>query len=258
MRKTITFAAIAAASFISLSANSAVFGSYVQSSKSEFDQNRGKYNNAQFASFLMDAYTYKSDIAFNYFPSEYAGVLHKLTGVPINYHSNAICVDNTSRKVPGKLLGDGYCYVEWGGKNWKNSEYRILQNDFDYSWRPLTKNYKLKGDEVTAGGWDTNEYSYHCIAESVYYGYENPRFRVLGKYIPRLNTCFVGIGTDKGRTFAVGIGDLVRNGNPKSLAGYNYAWVLVAPGKSGGGNGGGTTPIDPPFDDCFNTGKICP
>lgn len=250
MKKTITFAAIAAASFISLNANSAVFGSYVKSSQAEFDLYHAIHS-YQAAPGQKDVWN--SPLTWpEFYPFEMGNLNH-----PDRAGTYGICVDNTSRKVPGKLADDGYCYVEWKGENWRNSEYLVLQQDYDYSWRKIGKNYKLKGDEVTAGGWDAGNYSYHCIAESEYAG--RYRYRVLGKYIPSHNRCYIGLGRNKRDTAAVEIGALL----PSITAGsypyaYNHAWILVAPNKSGGGNGGGSTPIDPPYDDCFSAGRLCP
>lgn len=40
-------------------------------------------------------------------------------------------------------MPDGYCYGEHNDKNWRHSEYKVLQFDGDYQWRKITAGYQL-------------------------------------------------------------------------------------------------------------------
>ncbi|OHU85435.1 MULTISPECIES: DM9 repeat-containing protein [Pseudoalteromonas] len=217
MKRVLTVAALTA-SFLSIQANAAVFGSYVKINQSEYRNHVFRVETTPKAIKDFDS----SRLQYSHFQDSEYGNLNS------NYSAMAdgLCVDATSRKVPGVIKG-GYCYVEHNGKNWKNGDYYYLASG-NYEWRKIGNGYTLRGDEVTAGGTDSGEYSYHCIAEGVD-GDSYKRFRVVGKYIPNHDTCYVGLGTNKGHTRAVHIGH--STGVPSYYpwaAKYTHAWILVA------------------------------
>lgn len=115
------------------------------------------------------------------------------------------CTDSTNKKVLGKLI-NGYCYVEWKGKEYANSRYYLLvspystPNAMQHSFTLLNNTNKSAAmlNGITAGVVDAGNYSYHCII------WERYRVRsgsletittfniTLGKYIPSQNRCYYG------------------------------------------------------------------
>lgn len=167
-----------ATGLFAVSAQSAVFGQYESFSKSEFDNQGG--------------YAFWSGI--NAVRAQTAGAPSR--GIPENPF---ICVDG--RQVPGFVGWDGYCYVEYK-KVWRNSNYSILKHSSAspgkyYTWKSIGKDYKLTGNEVTAGNRDSGEFTYHCIAYKwVDFPWVSTNF--VGKYVPNQNRCYVPTGTKSG------------------------------------------------------------
>jgi len=115
----------------------------------------------------------------------------------IFYDWIGVCTDTTSRRVAGKLLSDGLCYVEWKGKIHANSDFYYLPSGGDTigGWTPIYKGYQLDGSEITNGGRDDGEYVYHCMIENA-----NSRvspIKTLGKYIPGTGKCYYGQGVNR-------------------------------------------------------------
>ena len=164
-----------ATSLFAVSAQSAVIGQYLSYSKSEFDRDR-PYSNG-----LLGAVQANS----NGLPSR---------GIPKN---PIICVDG--RQVPGVVAWDGNCYVEYNGKSWRNSSYSILKHSSSnpgtiFTWKWIGKDYRMTGNEVTAGGRDSGDYTYHCVVNKFHEsrGYVAD---LIGKYVPNHDRCYLPDGT---------------------------------------------------------------
>lgn len=104
------------------------------------------------------------------------------------------CTDATNRRVPGKLI-DGYCYVEWKGKEYRNDKFYLLKRKVHQFPRITYEDKTLITQEnfdyiikngVTGGAIDDGYYSFHCIIE-IYNGN-----KTLGKYIPSKERCYYG------------------------------------------------------------------
>ncbi|AOT10602.1 DM9 repeat-containing protein [Pseudoalteromonas luteoviolacea] len=201
------------AALFSLNAESAVFGSYISTDKSNFNRAwediHWRHGTSHLHPQIVD-YAESSGKWPYFSPSP-------ILGLNLSFGGPGICIDNSSRKVAGKII-NGSCYVEHNGKNWKNDSYKYLAYDKSYTWREVHSNYRLQGDEVTAGGWDSGEYVYHCVAE----GWHGDRsYRIVGKYIHNQKRCYVGVGEHKNRTDHASLHNR-----------YERVWVLAAPGKT--------------------------
>ncbi|MDK2593668.1 hypothetical protein [Pseudoalteromonas obscura] len=138
------------------------------------------------------------------------GVKAPLNG---NQFDPMVCIDG--RRVPGVVSADGNCYVEYK-KNWRNSDYSILMAPSGgYTWKRIGRGYNLTGKEITGGARDSGEYSYHCMAEKYINGYG--KIKVVGKYIPNQDRCYLTTGEREGDRTHIDI-DYWRS----------PAWILVA------------------------------
>ncbi|AZZ96951.1 hypothetical protein [Pseudoalteromonas sp. R3] len=244
MKHVLTQAIALAISFSAFQSDAAIFGSYIKTSKAQYYND---YTDIHWSKpIVLKDFDYPNQKWPVFTSSEY-GELYPRRPPSTLYDGPGICIDATSRKVPG-VIKDGYCHVEWDGRNWKNSDYYYLSRNYDYEWRKINKGYQLRGDEVTAGGWDKGAYVYHCVAEG-YHWEGHQRYRLIGKYVPNLNKCFVTI-SDRDRSF-VELGQTVPD-VWDWRAKQTYVWILVGRKKSSGGG------VVTPPDGCGNPGEICP
>ena len=99
-----------------------------------------------------------------------------------------LCTDTHSRKVAGVIIDDK-CVVEWSGRISANEDFYVLI-DIDTMWEPLYQGRKLSGMEITNGGWDKDEYVYHCLIQTKSRFGKEIYIKTLGKYIPNKNACY--------------------------------------------------------------------
>lgn len=150
----------------SFDTKSEIIGNYKQINSSEFDSHFRYYDYNFFDS---------SSILGQDFPH--------LNGTP-----TTVCTDTHSRRVPGVVIKDK-CVVEWSGRISANQDFYILL-DSDTTWERLYPSRKLSGMEITNGGWDKNEYVYHCLIETKSKFGKEIYIKTLGKYIPNKNACY--------------------------------------------------------------------
>lgn len=99
-----------------------------------------------------------------------------------------ICIDDTSRRVPGKVI-DGRCWVEWNGKGYANTDFKILTTPAS-RWESISGGNRdevkalILDKGITNGIIERGEYVFHCRVTVI--GNEV----VFGKYIPADNGCY--------------------------------------------------------------------
>lgn len=99
-----------------------------------------------------------------------------------------ICIDPTSRRVPGKVI-DAKCWVEWNGNNYDNTNFKILTTPAS-SWERVSSTNRdqakaiILDKGITNGIIERGEYVFHCRISVI--GNEV----VFGKYIPADNGCY--------------------------------------------------------------------
>lgn len=77
-------------------------------------------------------------------------------------HPVYVCTDSTSRRVPGKLI-DGFCYVPWSGKEYRNTDYYVLLTESWYTWRPsVWDSFFMQHTPSPVG--------HHCRVKEFHYG----------------------------------------------------------------------------------------
>ena len=108
----------------------------------------------------------------------------------------AICVDNTTRMVPGKNT-ISTCDVEWKGTENANQSFSVLVNE-NYQWVQLTSSNKAYVIDrgVSPGVVDEGGYVYHCritLSDGTI---------TAGKYIPSRDGCYYGLWGAHYRTLA--------------------------------------------------------
>lgn len=110
------------------------------------------------------------------------------------FYQSAVCIDTSERAVPGKTWNNK-CYVEWDGKEYSNSDFKLLVNE-GYTWERLTSSNEsmLLSRGVTPGKIDAGNYVYHCRIEDTLRD-----TLAIGKYIPSHKKCYYGY---KGKSYA--------------------------------------------------------
>lgn len=118
-------------------------------------------------------------------------------GGAVYIEQNLPCTDSTYRKVPGEVI-NGKCHVEFGGKIYKNSTFKVLGygrfGTPTLGSYPLieltsgTKQFIINNGIVGGGELDLGYPAYHCFIDDINEGKE-----YWGKYIPAMNGCHFGV-----------------------------------------------------------------